>query len=235
VTRPDGANWVLAYNTAGELTGIADPLGHKTGYGYDAAHRMTTVTAPDGVTYVSNTYDDQGRVVRQVNGDGHTSTIAYNGDGTATYSDTTGAKTTFAMDGSGRVSKVTTPLHHVIETGYANWDTTSKTDANGHQTTIGYDQHGNAVEVANPAGEHQSFTYTSQGDLTSTTDPTGATTTFTIDGKGNTTAVAGPDGAHWQQRQSGEPHLPDRPERPPDQLRLRPAGQPHHRDGCLVG
>jgi len=199
VTRPDGATWVLAYNTAGELTGVADPLGHATKYGYDGSHRMTTVTAPDGVIYVSNTFDDQGRVARQVNGDGHTSTIAYNGDGTATYTDTTGAQTVFAMDTQGRVTRVTTPLQHVIETGYANWDTTSKTDANGHQTTIGYDQRGNAVEVANPAGEHTSFTYTAQGDLTSTTDPTGATTTFTIDGKGNTTAVAGPDGAHWQQ------------------------------------
>ncbi|MDT4935729.1 MAG: hypothetical protein QOK11_3621, partial [Pseudonocardiales bacterium] len=160
-TRPDGAAWTLAYSSAGELVSITDPLGHATTYGYDRGHRMTTVTAPDGVTYVRNTYDAQGRVVRQVNGDGHASTIAY-GSGTTTYTDTTGAATTFTMDGSGRVTKVVTPLGHTLSTGYGNWDTTSSTDANGNTTKYAYDGDGNLTQVTDPLGGSTSYAYTAR-------------------------------------------------------------------------
>jgi YD repeat-containing protein len=203
VSRPDGAAWTLGYDSSGDLASIIDPLTHATKYGYDSSHRMSTVTAPDGVTYISNTYDSQGRVVKQVNGDGKTDTIAYgtdaSADGTTTYTDTTGASTTFSIDPLGRVTKVVTPLGHTISTGYHDWDTTSSTDADGHTTSYVYDSNGNLTQVTDPAGAVSSYTYTAQGDLTSQAVADGRVTTYTVDLAGHTTAVAGPDGAHWQQ------------------------------------
>jgi len=209
VARPDGATWHLAYDAAGNLTGVTDPLGHATTYGYDVSHRMVTVTAPDGVSYVHNTFDAQGRVVKQVNGDGNTSTISY-GAGSTTYADTTGAKTTFTIDSSGRVSKVVTPLGHTLSTGYANWDTTTSTDGTGNQTSYVYDSAGNLTQQTRPAGDATSYAYTAQADLASVTQADGRTTSYTIDSKGRTTAVAGPDGAHWLQSFDGQGNLTSR-------------------------
>ncbi|SFR53955.1 RHS repeat-associated core domain-containing protein [Microbacterium azadirachtae] len=195
VTRPDGAVWSFAY--AGEqLTSVTDPLGHATTYGYDAKKRMTTVTAADGVTFVTNTYDDQGRVVKQVNGDGSISTLTYNGNDTV-YTDTTGAKTTFTRDSQGRVVKVVTPLNNTISTGYSNWDTTSKTDANGKSTSYSYDAQGRPIQVSNPDGTTTKVAYTSSGDVSKTTAADGAVTTYAVDAKGRVTGVTGPDSAVW--------------------------------------
>lgn len=195
VARPDGAVWVFSYS-GDELVSISDPLNHVTLYGYDDKKRMKTVTAPDGVTFVTNTYDDAGRVVKQVNGDGSTSTLAYNGNDTV-YTDTTGAKTTFTRDDQGRVTKVVTPLNNTISTGYSNWDTSSKTDGNGKTTSYSYDSQGRPVQVSNPDGTSTKVAYTATGDVAKTTAADGAVTTYTVDAKGRVTGVAGPDDAVW--------------------------------------
>ncbi|SEI13858.1 YD repeat-containing protein, partial [Leifsonia sp. CL154] len=197
-TRPDGAAWTLAYDAAGNLASVTDPAGHATSYGYDGSNRMTTVTAPDGTTYVTNTYDDAGRVVKQVNGDGAATTISY-GQNSTTYTDTTGAATTFSIDAQGRVTKVVTPLGHTIGTTYKNWDTTASTDGNGNTTKSVYDAQGRLTQTIAADGADTSYSYTAQGDLTSQTLTDGRTTSYTVDAQGRTTAVAGPDGAHWQQ------------------------------------
>jgi len=195
VTRPDGAVWSFAYS-GDQLTSITDPLGRAATYGYDDKKRMTTVTAADGVTFVTNTYDDQGRVVKQVNGDGAVSTLAYNGNDTV-YTDTTGAKTTFTRDDQGRVVKVVTPLNNTISTGYSNWDTSSKTDGNGKTTSYSYDAQGRPVQVSNADGTSTKVAYTAAGDVAKTTAADGAVTTYTVDAKGRVTGVTGPDDAVW--------------------------------------
>ncbi len=197
VTRPDGAAWTLTYS-GGNLAAITDADGHTTRYSYDSSGRMVTVTAPDGVTYLTNSYDAQGRVVKQVNGEGHTTSISY-ATGQTSYTDTTGATTTFTMDSSWRVTKVVTPLGHTITTGYDNWQTASSTDGDGNTTSYAYDSDGNLTTVTKPSGAQASYAYTAQGDLTSTTDADGHTTGYTVDARGHSIAIAGPGGAHWQQ------------------------------------
>ena len=197
VSRPDGASWTLAY-TGDDLSSITDADGHTTRYGYDTSGRIVTVTAPDGVTYLHNSYDTQGRVVKQVNGEGNSTSISY-AAGQTSYTDTAGATTTFTVDSTGRVTKVVTPLGHAIATGYDNWQTSSSTDADGNTTSYAYDSAGNLTSVTAPSGAETSYGYTSQGDLTSQTDANGRTTSYTVDSHGHTTAIAGPDGAHWQQ------------------------------------
>ncbi|NYE96239.1 RHS repeat-associated protein [Psychromicrobium silvestre] len=197
VTRPDGADWTLSYDAAGNLVSVSDPLSHATAYSYDTVGRMVTVTAPDGVVYVHNTFDGQGRVIAQSNGDGKTSTITYNADGTTTYTDTTGAKTTFTTDTQGRVVKVTTPLGHTISTGYQNWSTSTKKDANGNLTSYQYDSQGRAVQVSSPDGTSTKVAYTSDGDVSSQTAADGGVTTYMVDGKGRVTGVTEPDNATW--------------------------------------
>jgi len=197
VSRPDGAKWALAYDGSGNLVSITDPLADVTQYGYDGAHRLLTATSPGGVTYVSNTYDSVGRVIKQVNGDGSTDTLSY-AAGQTTYTDTTGAATTFEMDAQGRVTLVITPLGARIGTGYSGYQTSATKDANSHQTNFVYDANGNLIQRVDPVGAATKYTYTAQSDLASTTAADGRVTTYTVDAQGHTTAVAGPDGAKWQ-------------------------------------
>ncbi len=48
-----------------------------TEYTYDASHRMPTLKDPRGITYLTNAYDSNGRVITQTQADGTAYQSAY--------------------------------------------------------------------------------------------------------------------------------------------------------------
>jgi len=61
---PEYAETTYAYDSWGNRTGVTDENGIATGYGYDLANRLTSVTSPDSGT-TTYLYDGLGRKIKQ--------------------------------------------------------------------------------------------------------------------------------------------------------------------------
>ena len=138
-THPDGRVWRLAYTSQGDLVEITDARGLTRGATYDDRHRLLTATGADGVTFLTNTYDDQDRVTRQVDARGGARAFAYD-PGRTTLTDALGRQTVYDFDGQGRVTRVSDSLGLVEELTYdGDNNVTRRTDGNGDTRTTTYD------------------------------------------------------------------------------------------------
>ena len=200
-TRPDGGVWELAYSSTGDLTSITSPRGTSRQFGYDSEHRMTSEVGQDGVTFLTNTYDGDSRVVSQTSAFGDVRTVAY--DDTAkltTYTDTTGAVTVYHWNDLGQVTSVVDALGGVTETSY-NTELLPATETNplGQATTRAYDASGQPDKVTDPLGNATTFSYNRTGDPTATADAGGSggsprTISHALNDDGLPTTTTNPDG-----------------------------------------
>jgi RHS repeat-associated protein len=201
-TRPNGGVWQLAYSSAGDLTSVTSPLGTDREFVYDAEHRMTAQVGQDGVTFLTNTYDDQSRVVQQTNAFGDIRTLVFDDSAmTTTYTDTEGAVTIYHWNALGQVTKVVDALGGETDTTYnANLQPTADTNPLDQTTIKAYDSSGQVASTTDPLGNTASSTYNGSGDPTSTTDEGGTggaarTFDFTLNGDGMPTTITNPDGS----------------------------------------
>jgi RHS repeat-associated protein len=170
------------YTSSGDLDTVTDPLGGVTNYDYDSAHRLTAITDPRGVTFLTNTYDAQGRVIQQEDGEGNTWTIRYGANQT-TVTEPEGGSRTYAFDSLFRL--------------------TSETDELGDTTTRHYDSAGNVDEINRPGGADWAFGYDAAGNLTSVTDPLQGERTFTYDSSNHRTSYTDARGNAWDYTWAG--------------------------------
>lgn len=199
-TRPDGALWQLAYSAAGDLTSLTSARGTVRHFGYDGQHRMTGEVGQDGVTFLTNTYDSQSRVIEQTNAFDQVRTLVYDdANRTTTYTDTTGAVTVYRWNALGEVTEVDDALGGVAKTDYnSQLLPASDTDPLNHTTSTTYDASGQPSSVADPLGNAVQSTHNSSGDLTSKTDSGGSggsarTTNFTLNSAGLPIVITNPD------------------------------------------
>ena len=198
--HPDGRTWQLAYSVQGDLTEITDPRSLRRSFTYDDRHRLLSATGADGVTYLTNTYDDQDRVTQQVDARGGIRSFAY-APGRTTFTDALGRQSVYEFDSQGRVTRVTDSLGLVEESVYDdNYLTTRRSDGNGHGSNTTYDASGRPLVVTDAVGSARHFTYTPQGDLATFTDsggPGGAarTTVLDVNQDGRPTTTHRPDGS----------------------------------------
>jgi RHS repeat-associated protein len=176
------------YDSVGQVTATADPLGHTIRYGYDVViGRTTTVTdANGGITLY--TYSAAGR--------------------RTSVTDQVGDKTTMAYDNRGNIATVTSPRGNVTGANPADFTTTYTYDFNGNgiRTSHPYPGGGNTIRdiafdqldrpttLTDPLGRTSTTGYDNNGDVTSTADPLGGTTTYSYDVSGRPTAVTAPGG-----------------------------------------
>lgn len=177
----------MLYDTAGNNTEVTDPRGSTTTLQYDAMRRLTQVTAPSPLSYVTkNTYDEDGhltKIERQTGDPLHpweTTLITYT---------PTGQKET-----------VTDPLGHVTGYEYDAVDRLWKTtDAENHVTERLYDTAGRIFQVidalSNVVEEH---TYTANGRANTLEDANGNVTTYQYDDFDRLWKVVYPDTAFEQ-------------------------------------
>jgi RHS repeat-associated protein len=193
VTDPQGNSETYNYNNNSNLIAATDPMGGKTAYSYDGSNRMLSYTDPDGNVVVTNTYDQSGRVVQQVDATGNITTFTYN-TGSTQVTDPLGHVTTYSFDFFYRETSVTNALGNVTNYTYDNnAELTTVTDGSGNTTQYTYDNQGNMLSIvdavgvanANPNGHTTSYTYDSQNHLLSVTDANSNTSSYTYNAHGN--------------------------------------------------
>jgi RHS repeat-associated protein len=168
-----GRSYQVSYD--GEhIAAITDLLGRTTRYAYDSNndliattnrnsgvshfayedHRLTHLTGPDGILYLQNFYDRQGRVIEQIDASGNRSYFQYN-DHETVYVDNLGNRTTTHYDDLFRVTSVTNSLGHTEHYAYDHeHNVVTYTDKRGYEWHYTYDDRGNMLTLTDPLSNY---------------------------------------------------------------------------------
>lgn len=203
-----GQTVTYTYDANGNLWKVTDPNGGVTTYTYDANHNMLTLQDGRSITFLTNSYDSNGRISKQTQADQTTYQFSYvlNSSNQVTEADVTDPrgikrKVTFNSDGyllTDTNAVGATEQQTVSLTRQSGTDlTTGVTDALNRMTSFGYDATGNLTSVTQLAGTSNAvttqFTYEpTYNQLKTVTDPLNHTTMLGYDASGNLTTVADP-------------------------------------------
>lgn len=183
VTLPNGKQLAYGYDNENNLVSYTDAAGNTTSYAYNAQHQMTSWSDANGDVVNTNEYDSEGRVTKQIDGNGNVTQLVY-GDYITTTTDANGNVTVYHYDDQYRTTKVE----------YANGSTEEKIydaannlaaaiDRNGNQTSYEYDANGNLVKEIRYDGAEKTLTYNSDNQLVESVDFNGAVTKYTYANK----------------------------------------------------
>ncbi len=214
LTHSSGKTLQIAYNAAGRIERLADPIGRETVFSYDAAdEHLISVTDPDGqttYTYASGagaqsqhallsvehsdgthdyfSYDAWGRLATTSRDEGQELlTFTYNTTGSIDVSDALGNTTELFFDHRGLLLKAENPFDDAFHWRFDNnRNLTGIVGPTGKAYQFGYDPQSNLVRFANPLGGQVDFGYNGPFDrLTSVSDANGNPTGYAYDGRGN--------------------------------------------------
>ncbi len=197
------------YDGSKRLASVTDAGGGATSYTYDGtSQRIATITDPRSITWLTNTYDGNGRVTQQAFADSTTYQLAYtlDGSGKVTQTDVTdprGNVERLTFNSAGYVLTSTRAYGTGLAqtTTYTRDSTTSLptrvADALGRNTDFTYDGSGNVLTVTRLAGTGNAVTTTATytgnlNQVATITDPLSHTTIFGYDTVGNLTTVTDP-------------------------------------------
>ena len=201
-TDPAGRTITLEYE-AFFTTITNEATGAVTEERFNSNNQPYSITRGYGTedaTTETFTYDEGGRILTRTDGDGHTTTYGYDGQGNRTsVKDAAGDEAERTYNAAHQVTSETTPRGET---------TTIERDANGNPvtisrpgpgettetTTLAFDEHGQLEGVTDPLERTWTFGYDENGDLTSEADPLGNTATFGYDGDSLMTSAVSPRG-----------------------------------------
>ncbi len=196
ITDPAGSTLKYTYNAAGDLIEFEDRENNKSTFTYNLSHGLLTLNDPRGIQPLRNEYDDNGRLVRQIDAFGKV--INYASDPNTRQeivTDRNGKVTVYEYNARGQVVRITDPSGGVITRTYNSRDNLlSETDPQGRTTTYTYDALDNRISETDPQGNTARFTYNSRRQILTVTNPRNGVTTYTYDTKGNLTSVRDPQG-----------------------------------------
>lgn len=156
----DERTWTYIYDVNNNnLTAITGPTGLVTGYSYKnddtKPHLLETITDPNGQTWLTNYYDDDGRVWKQRMGDS-CSYFKFNPDcNETTYTDWQGYDSNTVYNSYGKALKKTIYTNGLRED-----------DPNYYISSYSYDANMNLTKEILPAGNWVEYEYDSKGNLT---------------------------------------------------------------------
>jgi len=209
---PRGNTWTYTYDAEGDKTSETAPAtsdnsdssgSHQnvTRWAYDTdtgwatsemtgrytlAHPSATSCTTPAAGCTTYTYDASGRRLTVTDGNGHTTTTAYDGDGNvASMTDAAGHTTTYGYDPADQRTTTTLPDASVSTTQYtADGQVEKQTDANGNATSYTYDDLGNKTSVTDPNNRTTNYLYDGAGNMLVKADPgvSGCTATSSTDG-----------------------------------------------------
>ncbi|UBF29556.1 hypothetical protein K9N68_14015 [Kovacikia minuta CCNUW1] len=200
VIDPSGKRVTYAYDALGDLVAVTDRDNNTTQFDYNdnRAHYLENVIDPLNRPGVRTEYDDQGRLKRIFDADGHPVELTYKpGESIQEVKDQFGNQTIYRYDDRGNVLTEINAEGEITERTYDpndNWmRTETKILENGTRlsTTFTYDGNGDVLTETDPLGNVTRYTYDSYGNVLTTTDPTGLTVTNTYDAKGNLKEIKG--------------------------------------------
>ncbi|GAA1170769.1 hypothetical protein GCM10009654_29950 [Streptomyces hebeiensis] len=208
-----GRTTSYTYDTAGRLATVTDPMGKVSRYTYDGtSNRVSTAVDARGITYMSNTFDANGRVKDQKLTEGATYAFDYaltgSGKGRVTAVNVTQPggsvrRVEFDADGYGTSDTQAYGTSLARKTVYQRGPyhrIDAVTDPYRRRTELTYDTHGyvtSAKELAGTAQARSTGTVVYDGPYdqpTALTDPMGKTTTLRYDADGDLSMVTDPEG-----------------------------------------
>jgi RHS repeat-associated protein len=170
-----GRTVAYQYHPGGELWKVTDPNEGVTEYTYESPSRMKTIKDARSIVYLTNEYDVNGRIKKQIQADGTTFQFAYTLDAQNNITQT----------------EVTDPRSHVRRatfnaSGYWLTDTAAVGQSEQHTVTVEREPGTNFIKSeVNALGQKSAFTYTASGKLETVTSlvgtPAAATTSFTYE------------------------------------------------------
>lgn len=205
-----GAKLVLNYNDSGLLTSVGDgngritsityendliksvtnPLGETVVYTYDANNRLVTSALDGNSPYVTNTYDEEGRVLTQDDADPDTplSYFSYseseNNEFIVDGIDRNGNTIKYVSDGMGHLLSVTDQNNNTVKYSYdLKGNLLDETTADGKTTVYTYDDDNNLIKVRDPSGYVTAMTYDDNGNILTVTSPNGEKNSYTYNVK----------------------------------------------------
>jgi len=224
----------ISRNGLSQITSITDANNNTISYTYDGANitsytnrngdtetyeysgdLISRILGADGLAYVNNIYDAQGRVVSQLDGSGNQITFSYSGDLTnfvvdsvdVTYADGVTRTHTFnlllptSIEGSGTTVAFDYDANNKVKTVT---DTNGKTstfernaaglitksiDTQGNTTLKEYDANNNIISSTNALGNKATFEYDANQNLIKSTNAEGKQTAFEYNANNQITKI----------------------------------------------
>ncbi len=199
-----------AYDPSGRLSTVTDANNGSWTYTYDSNNNMLTIKDARQIIYLTNYYDANNRVYKQVQADNSTYLFSYtlnqNGNVTQTnVTDPRGNVEQVAFNADGYMASDTfavgKPVQEVITYNRQPGSglIQSRTDALGRTTSYTHDVMGNLTSITRLSGTANAvttqFAYEPTfNQLTAITDPLGHATSLSYDTNGNPVAIVDPLG-----------------------------------------
>ncbi|MEU3605707.1 LamG-like jellyroll fold domain-containing protein [Streptomyces sp. NPDC035033] len=212
---------MTGYNTFGEATEVADPLGNVTTTAYDAEGQEASVTtpeylAPGATTPVRatsyNEYNELGQVTAEVDPLGNRTTYTYTQLGDlASVTEPGGGTTKYTYDTNGDQLSATRPNGARQESTYdylgrelTSTDIVRQPTERAYTAINEYDAPGGELSrVVSPNGVTESYKYNALGEMTEVTDAAGNVSRFTYDMDGRPLLSTDPDGTSTRNTYDG--------------------------------
>jgi YD repeat-containing protein len=183
----------FTYDSAGNLTKTTLPDNSYLSYGYDNAHRPTSITNALSES-AAITYNSAGNVTQTLWKNASSATKRQH---TATF-DALGRRltdvggqsqtTSFSYDNNSNIISITDPLSHIAYRSVDQLNRVTKIkDAELAASSISYDSHSRPLIVTDPRGNATTYTYDGLGNTTQISNPDTLTSTFKFDSAGNLT------------------------------------------------
>jgi len=195
----DNTGRTVNYSYSGDLlTDVTNPDGDTLSFSYDGNDYLATATDFEGVEYLSNTYDDSGRVTHQlfVNADVETEyTFTYDDENLVnTCTDSNGWTTAYYYDEYRNLLK-TVDDNGTTYSAYSYYMASQLTDNQGNESSHVIDEDGNVTELNYSDGSSISIDYNAFNKTVLLIDDQAETVDFshmiaTLDGQYNSVAVA---------------------------------------------
>jgi RHS repeat-associated protein len=160
------------YDTDGLLAAVYDSSGKAVEYAYDIGGRTTSITTPKaneiGKVSQMYTYDTQGNVISDTDGEGNTILYEYDMWGNTTkVTDPDGVITQYAYDKLGNLTHVTDGRGNTTTYTYNTLNMMSAvTDAQGLSIQYKYNREGIITQETDRNGNLMKYSYNSDGNIT---------------------------------------------------------------------
>jgi len=176
----------------GNLVSATDGNGGVHHYEYEN-HRLTRLTDPEEITYLVNIYNNEGRVIEQIDAAGSHSYLDFGSEGQVLFTDNLENETRIYFNERFLVTKKVDALGEDENYEYdEDYNLTAFVDKLGRRWEYEYDERGNLLTESGPLGWSIIYTYSEDNDLTSVTDALERTTTYVWE-DGNLVRVEYPD------------------------------------------
>ncbi|MGH8543568.1 MAG: hypothetical protein ACREX3_08045, partial [Gammaproteobacteria bacterium] len=178
-TSPFGSGWAITdiqqlHPQSG--SGVLLTSGDGTALFFSGGPDTFTAPAGDFSTLLKNPDNTFTRTLK----DG--TKIHFNAQGLQTsVIDRNGNTTSYAYDGSGRLTTITDPVGLATTLTYSGGTLQRITDPAGRQTLFQFDSAGNLSRITNPDNSFATYAYDGQGHITQATDEKGNSTSYAYD------------------------------------------------------